>query len=1731
MVRPRLEALEGRLAPAIINWVNRNDFDNEYGGNTMTARQVIDTAILEWSRVIQSFNYRNIGQDGWAPTNAFELTINVADLGDTLGKLTTREPETDLDGDGKPFKGFITMDNDAVTSDPNDKEGWYFDPNAGEDFEYKSPLTPWAAAGGPENYDFYSVILHEVGHALGFRYTANSNIQGRITNNPAPPPEKIFHFLDGSTVFMTLEGGLHLWDGTHKNDLMSPSLPSGHRNSISDLDARILADAYGYTIDWGVIPFRSFVTTFDAATRELTVWGDLGTTYEPARLFDDMKLDVFTGGFIFADVNGYVKRHIQSSVSSIKIIGGELNDRISVGGTAAGQTIFIQGGKGDNSVLLSHNAKNLNTIQGDVRAQENGGTTTVTLHDENATAKRTFTAFGSVEFQGSNAKILYDYVDTANDLNNVIIRGGGHGNTYTLSNDTVRTSFRVDAGLGADTVNILSTFGGVRVEGGGGRDTVTVGDFARSGLRDVKGLVSVSNVAPFTDLILDDSGDPNANPNVQITSTNVTGLGPAEIIFDRGELASLTIQTGTNNDTVQVGVSPNGLAGLPQNIRLEDSGGTDQLTIRNVSLTLDFNRINGVPVLDEGRLTNFPLSFADFENLKLEALGGLSSSATLLANPIGVATVVESFRIVNVGGGNAGNIRGNVTVSTFVIGSFFVPTDLTVDDSAATTPKTIEVGINNVAGVSENNINFAPARISKLTVNGGRGGTNPDGAPAGNTVILHNTRFANQTSQYVLNAGAGPNGDTVQIHRSNTAVTVNGQRGLDTVNVGVNGSTEDIDGTLHVTNVGSWTALHIDDSATTTWRNVTLSNPNNFNTSGRITGLTSFTISYRQRDLRALEIKAGSGHNIFTIANTPTSTFAGGLTTSIKTGSGNDTVRIQGTKGTLDLDVQAGINVVNAVSFTAGLDNIAGTINLRGPGGSNHLNVYDSISTTTHDYVIHKNVVQRTDRAAINFQDVSTLTLAGGQAYDQFFVGDTGPKTTILTNGAGTGGDDYVSVARTTGELILHASGQSVIEVGNNTSSLDNIQSKISVLPAAGNLMTLRMIDTATTSLRLVELEGTASGQTYKRTNEGGTEWRTLVEVLGLPITNFEYWGGSGGTTFYTDTTAPGTTSRLYGHTGAWDTFAVGWAGDMTNVLGEIQCFGEAADNDFSYYYEFLNPNPQTYTVGTSLSGAMLVERAGVAKVTFNNLAQVVFYTPHVGGNSVNVRSSPAPTVLNMAVGAGDDVTLGSNAPNLNGSMAGIQGPIVVGAYANAGDITLIADNSGDATPRAAELFASPSSHAYYEALEDFGPAGIYWNLGTSSNVSIRGGTAADTFAIRNTEFVTPIHIDGGAGVNTLDYAGHNPTMPGLVSWWKAENNGLDAVSSRHGTLVGDTAYTAGKVGQAFRFDGNGDYVKVSNAAILEPTAVSVEAWVNSNYVPQFAEYKYILAKGAAEFRGASYALTTSINSGLWFYVGNGSAFGYSPDPGAGIWDGNWHHVVGTYDGNFIRLYVDGVEVGNGSPWNILGYGLPTSNDLYIGTYGGIDGHGIDGYSFNGLIDEPAVFNRALSAEEIQRLFAGGAEGKIALTNGVTVNLRTSTASGLAGGIANIHNVVGSSSHDILVGNGGNVLTGGDGRDLLIAGLTASQLFGGEGEDILIGGTTIHDEGEANLNAIRDIWTSDAEYNTRVQTLRDGLLDRDVAITSNGQQNTLHGQGGLDFFFLSGSDLHDAVEGEELVGI
>ena len=80
-----------------------------------------------------------------------------------------------------------------------------------------------------------------------------------------------------------------------------------------------------------------------------------------------------------------------------------------------------------------------------------------------------------------------------------------------------------------------------------------------------------------------------------------------------------------------------------------------------------------------------------------------------------------------------------------------------------------------------------------------------------------------------------------------------------------------------------------------------------------------------------------------------------------------------------------------------------------------------------------------------------------------------------------------------------------------------------------------------------------------------------------------------------------------------------------------------------------------------------------------------------------------------------------------------------------------------------------------------------------------------------------------------------------------------------------------------------------------------------------------------------------------------------------------WVHVALTWDGSAYNVYIDGIERASGSYT-----GLTTLNTIAdIGNTGNTSART---ESFNGLIDEVRVYNRALSADEIQELYSAGTE-------------------------------------------------------------------------------------------------------------------------------------------------------------
>ena len=80
--------------------------------------------------------------------------------------------------------------------------------------------------------------------------------------------------------------------------------------------------------------------------------------------------------------------------------------------------------------------------------------------------------------------------------------------------------------------------------------------------------------------------------------------------------------------------------------------------------------------------------------------------------------------------------------------------------------------------------------------------------------------------------------------------------------------------------------------------------------------------------------------------------------------------------------------------------------------------------------------------------------------------------------------------------------------------------------------------------------------------------------------------------------------------------------------------------------------------------------------------------------------------------------------------------------------------------------------------------------------------------------------------------------------------------------------------------------------------------------------------------------------------------------------EGTWVHIAGTYDGTTFRLYVNATQEGFNSSTGVL-FNSPDSVEIGRHGYGVLD-------EINGSIAQPRIYNRALTAEEVQRNYNAG---------------------------------------------------------------------------------------------------------------------------------------------------------------
>lgn len=248
---------------------------------------------------------------------------------------------------------------------------------------------------------------------------------------------------------------------------------------------------------------------------------------------------------------------------------------------------------------------------------------------------------------------------------------------------------------------------------------------------------------------------------------------------------------------------------------------------------------------------------------------------------------------------------------------------------------------------------------------------------------------------------------------------------------------------------------------------------------------------------------------------------------------------------------------------------------------------------------------------------------------------------------------------------------------------------------------------------------------------------------------------------------------------------------------------------------------------------------------------------------------------------------------------------------------------------------------------------------------------------------------------------GHSNTTlsNGLVGYWPMDGNTTNwrtgqttdtSGSGNDGSLVSmstSTTPVAGKIGSAFNFT-SGGFIDVPYSASLAPTnALTVSVWF------KYSGLLSIDQKFVSKTETGGYTLFIAQPSGdnctgnyLCFAVRIGGVYKFAQYNTSNLTAGSWYHLVGTYDGNSLNLYVNGVLVATAPATGAIQYAV--NNHLCIGyepssTTCSVDNH------VKGVMDDVRIYNRALSTSEVQQLYVNG--------GGTLAHSNTTLSTGLVG--------------------------------------------------------------------------------------------------------------------------------------
>jgi hypothetical protein len=465
------------------------------------------------------------------------------------------------------------------------------------------------------------------------------------------------------------------------------------------------------------------------------------------------------------------------------------------------------------------------------------------------------------------------------------------------------------------------------------------------------------------------------------------------------------------------------------------------------------------------------------------------------------------------------------------------------------------------------------------------------------------------------------------------------------------------------------------------------------------TGAQAVQLKQTSSPLGTHEITRPNGHGIFYDASVPTVLLKGG------TGTVDYSVDSIPAKTTVTIQGGSGTGTVKVSPSAMNLKTLGGNLVVHGGKGPMDVVLFGQGNTVPDTFTFNVSQVLQHDPFTLNFTGVRTLTLNGGPS-ETYDVEGIAPGTTLVLK-VGAGPNHFHIAPGLQGSLVL-----------NGPVTYDD------------------RADTANVTYNVTPT-------TFKKNGV------TLFSYAGA--TSLSVLGGSGSDTFNVEGTAAATPVTITTGAGSNAVNVAPTSQDLTQILGDLTIHGHGQTRAVLNDQQDIIPIllgvdlPEPYLLTDS---AVQFDFAGTGTIHYTGLSGLTLNADRLTDDVYDIESTAAgtPVTINTGPNANEvDVT------PINKSLKNLKGNLVIQPSLK-GQNSVTLDDSADTANTICTITAA--------TVQASGAAPVTYAGATS--LTVKGGSAADTFKVQGTAAATPVTLNTGAGSNTITVAGLSHSLDAI---------------------------------------------------------------------------------------------------------------------------------------------------------------------------------------------------------------------------------------------------------------------------------------------------------------------------------------------------------------------------------